>query len=144
MVRSRSSGVTPQHKRTSLCHRLSGQIQRRASDTSIPSNALAAELLAQIDQVADGAAFRDGWRGLIDFGEVWSESDADLAWPPGAGNVPVGEPLVYGCEVTPADSDTEHVRVRFLTLDSLRPVMVLGARFTLRDGATQRATGRIA
>jgi hypothetical protein len=105
---------------------------------------MTAEFLAQIDPIADGAAVRDGWRGLIDFGEVWSEADTDLAWPPERGNVPVGESLVYGCEVTPAESNNERVRVRFLTLDSLRPVMVLGARFTLRDGATPRATGRIA
>jgi hypothetical protein len=103
-----------------------------------------AELLAKIDPVADGVALGDGWRGLIDFGEVWSEGDTDLAWPPGAGNVPVGDPLVYGCEVTHAESDTTRVRVRFITLASLRPVMVLGARFTLRDGAIPLATGRIA
>ena len=103
---------------------------------------MTAELLAQIEPVGEAAAPRDGWRGLIDFGEIWSEADADLAWPPGSGNVPVGEPLVYGCEVTYAEAD-ERLRVRFMALDSLRPVMVLGARFTLRDGATARATGHI-
>ena len=101
------------------------------------------ELLARIEPVAEAVALRDGWRGLIDFGETWSEADAGLAWPPGSTNVPVGEPLVYGCEVTYAEASTERVRVRFIALDALRPVMVPGARFTLRDGATRRATGQI-
>jgi hypothetical protein len=104
---------------------------------------MTAELLAQIEPVGEADAPRDGWRGLIDFGEVWSEDDTDLTWPSGSENIPIGEPLAYGCEVTFAEPDTERVTVRFIALDSLRPVMVPGARFTLRDGATPRATGHI-
>ena len=66
---------------------------------------MTAELLAQIEPVAE-AVLLHGRRGLIDFGEVWSEADTDLAWPPGSGNVPVGGPLVYGSEVKNAEADT--------------------------------------
>jgi hypothetical protein len=104
---------------------------------------MTAELLARIEPVGEVATLRDGWRGVIDFGEIWSEADIDLAWPPGSGNVPVGEPLVHGCEVTQTDADSDRVTVRFIALDSLRPVMVPGARFTLRDGASPRAIGHI-
>ena len=104
---------------------------------------MGAELLAQIEPVGEAVVLRDGWRGLIDFGETWSEADAGLAWPEGSVNVPVGEPLVYGCEITYAEAGTERVRVRFIALDWLRPVMVPGARFTLRDGAAPRATGHV-
>ena len=105
---------------------------------------MTAEFHGHVESIAVAAVLHDGWRGLIDFGEVWSEADADLAWPPGSGNVPLGEPLVYGCEVTNVEPDAKRVRVRLIALDSLRPMMVPGARFTLRDGATPRATGRIA
>lgn len=99
-----------------------------------------AEVLARIDPTPEGQPLRDGWRGIIDFGEVWSEAESDL-WPPGSGAVPVGQPLVYGCEL--ADADADLVRVRFIALDSLRPVMQPGTRFTLRDGDTPRATGHL-
>jgi hypothetical protein len=45
----------------------------------------------------------------------WTDDDVDLAWPPGSGAVPTGEPLVYGRE----------------------------AIYTFCDGATPRATGRV-
>jgi hypothetical protein len=102
-----------------------------------------AELLAEIESFSDAPGLHDGWRGLIDFGERWTEDDADLAWPPGSATVPLGEPLVYGCEVTYPEPGSDSVRVRFNALDSLRPAVVAGARFTLRDGETARAHGRV-
>ena len=83
----------------------------------------------------------DGWRRIIDFGERWTEDDRDLAWPPGAGKVPIGESLVYGCEVSYPEPPSPRVRVRFISVDHLRPIMMPGAQFTLRDGASLAPQG---
>jgi hypothetical protein len=83
-----------------------------------------------------------GWRGIIDFGEVWSESDSSL-WP-GPGPLPVGKPLVYGCEVL-ALSSTEPTRARLTmwALDAPRDVMNPGATVILKQGTSLRATGKL-
>jgi hypothetical protein len=103
---------------------------------------VAAELTAAIETVPGAAPIADGWRGIIDFGEVWTEDDADLTYPPGS-DPPLGESLAYGCEITFSASDSEAVSIRLIALDFPRPVMAAGAQFTLRDGGTPRATGRL-
>jgi hypothetical protein len=87
---------------------------------------------------------RSGWRGLLDFGERWTEEDAQL-WPSGSGSVPVGEPLVYGCELRwLQNEDTERKAVLTLwSIDAPRSVMTNGATFRLLEGATLRATGEL-
>lgn len=50
------------------------------------------ELAAEIEVIPGAPEIRDGWRGLLDFGEKWTEEDADL-WTPELGELPVGEPL---------------------------------------------------
>jgi len=84
----------------------------------------------------------DGWRGLVDFGEVWSPSDAGL-WPHGS-DVPTGEALTYGCEVRFIGPRTEaRVVLRLWAIDAPRPVMQQGAEFILRDGLTPRGKGNL-
>lgn len=75
----------------------------------------------------------------MDFGEVWSEDDAGL-WPPER-EVPIGQPLTYGCEVGRLGADRAKITV--FALQKPREVMKEGASFTLRDGHVARATGRI-
>lgn len=98
------------------------------------------ELWADLDD--SERPLRVGWLGLIDFGEVWSASDAGL-WP-GPGEVPIGRPLTYGCEVI-SMSDGTPVRVSLTTLaiDAPREVMKPGATFTLNDGISPRVSGRL-
>lgn len=97
-------------------------------------------LPAEIDSVP-GKPIRDGWRGVVDFGEVWSDEDAEL-WPEQFGDeLPVGKPLLYGCEL--AIQTPGRVTLRFLALDARRPVMQPGRTFTLREGLTPRATGHL-
>lgn len=102
---------------------------------------MSVELLSEIQPVADAPVIRDGWRGLLDFGEVWTESDAVL-WP-SEEPLPLGKPLTYGCEVR-RDPASEHAaRIRLLVVTEPREVMKKGATFTLRDGHTARATGKL-
>lgn len=98
---------------------------------------------------ADGApALRDGWRGLIDLGERWSQDDA-LLWPSGSGDLPVGEPLVYGCELRyrSADPSSAHAQkeahLELWSLEVARRVMIQGAKIRLLDGNRLRATGEL-
>jgi hypothetical protein len=53
------------------------------------------ELMADIESEAGRPGLKSGWRGLLDFGEVWTESDADL-WPSVSGKVPLGDSLMWG------------------------------------------------
>lgn len=105
------------------------------------------ELLAELRPVEGGPDVRDGWRGIVDFGEVWTDADAGL-WPAGSGDVR-GEPLVYGCEVraldTEGDRDPRRYRAKVVlwSLDEPRDVMAVGAKLTLKDGTTPRATGYV-
>jgi hypothetical protein len=105
------------------------------------------ELLAQLEPVAGVPELRDGWRGIVDFGEVWTDADAAL-WPDGSGEIPRGEPLVYGCEVRLLATDGEgeplyRAKVVLWSLDERRNVMADGAKLALRDGKTVRATGHL-
>jgi hypothetical protein len=94
-----------------------------------------------------GLPLRDGWRGLVDFGEIWTNDDADL-WRREWGTLPVGEPLQYGCELRLASAASEDVDVGrgVLTLwsvDELRASMASGAELALSDGGSLRARGRV-
>jgi hypothetical protein len=100
------------------------------------------ELLAEIEHVPGAPVIPEGWRGLIDFGELWSRADEDL-WPPDSGPLPEGQPLTLGCEVMPCSSSDNGVRIRIFLLDARRKVMVRGAALTLRDGRTARANGKL-
>jgi hypothetical protein len=99
------------------------------------------ELLAQIHTARDAAEIPDGWRGLIDFGEVWTAADEAL-WPSGSGTLPGGQPLAYGCELR-RDARAREATVRFLFLDQPREVMKPGMSFTLREGLKTRASGML-
>jgi hypothetical protein len=101
------------------------------------------ELVAEIEPVTGAEEVRDGWRGLLDFGERWTEADRNLGWPAEAPEVPVGQPLTYGCEVSREEAVPGRVRIRLLMIDEPRPVMQPGLQFTLRDGGRARATGRL-
>lgn len=100
------------------------------------------ELLADIEAEPGRPDLKSGWRGLIDFGEVWRKSDADL-WPSVSwGKVPLGERLTYGCELRLASDDAPRRAKLFLwAIDSPREVMSPGAEFALLDGHTVRARG---
>jgi hypothetical protein len=100
-------------------------------------------------RAVDGAsALHEGWRGLVDFGEHWTDHDADL-WPTSSGAIPVGKPLVYGCELRLlASSSGERVAegegvLDLWSLDTLRHVMEPGACVRLLDGRSVRATGKL-
>lgn len=99
------------------------------------------ELLAAIRPVAGQPELPDGWRGLIDFGETWTQAEQAL-WPSSAGPVPVGKPLTYGC-VLHRPETKQQVRLTVFSLDEARAVMTRGAPLTLRDGHTARATGNL-
>jgi hypothetical protein len=97
---------------------------------------------------ADARRLRDGWRGLVDFGELWTGTEQEEFWQEKWGPIPVGEPLRYGCELRLADSgrvDEQVVRgeLRFLALSEPRESMAPGATLTLFDGGTPRARGRV-
>jgi len=81
---------------------------------------VAGELTAEIDPLPGASAIRDGWRGLIDFGELWSQDDAYLMVPPGA-VVPIGDPLMYGCEVARDPTNSRRIRIRLLRSTSRGP-----------------------
>ena len=119
-----------------------GISRRRQNHPRYGSSAVAVELVAEIQPTAGVSDTPDGWRGLIDFGEEWSEADAALASPPG-GEVPIGQPLIYGCEVTRDVDSPGRVRIRLFALEEPRVIMTPGAAFTLRDGRAARATGRL-
>jgi hypothetical protein len=102
---------------------------------------VAVELEADIHVVETGWDLPDAWRGLIDFGEMWSELDAGL-WRAEWGELPLGRPLAYGCEVRRA-GDGRGVVVRLIAVDERRDVMTPGAPFTLNEGGTVRASGRL-
>jgi hypothetical protein len=104
---------------------------------------MSVELLAEIEPVEDAAQLPDGWRGVLDFGELWTEADRRLGWPPDAPEVPVGQPLTYGCEVRLDAAEPTRVRIRLLVVDEVRKAMTPGAAFTLRDGGTARAVGHL-
>jgi hypothetical protein len=100
------------------------------------------ELLGEMDHVPGAPEVPNGWRGVIDFGETWTRADEGL-WPPHGRPFPDGEPLTYGCEVT-RDSDNEpRISIRIFFLDAPRKAMAPGAAFTLRDGRTERANGKL-
>jgi hypothetical protein len=91
-------------------------------------------------QRADGVLeLSDGWRGLVAFGEVWTAEDAAL-WPAGSGDIPVGEPLVYGCELRHRSAEGDAV-LSLWSLDATRPVMTKGTKVRLLDGSHLRAGG---
>jgi hypothetical protein len=97
---------------------------------------------------ADAAQLRDGWRGLVDFGELWAGTERDL-WQEEWGPISVGEPLRYGCELRLANDggvDEPKVRgqLRLWALTELRESMAPGALLTLFDGLAPRARGRVA
>lgn len=106
---------------------------------------MALQLRIDFRPVDGASALREGWRGLVDFGERWTKDDADL-WPRGSGAVPVGEPLVYGCELrqtVPARDELEEAVLNLWSLDKPRPVMRQGVSIRLLDGTNLRATGEL-
>jgi hypothetical protein len=101
------------------------------------------ELLAHIAPEPARPDLQSGWRGLIDFGEVGTESDADF-WSSVSGRIPLGDSLMYGCELRlPADDEPHRAKLFLWALDSPRMVMRAGAEFMLWDGRTLRARGRL-
>ena len=69
------------------------------------------ELVAAIEEVPGAPELRDGWRGLLDLGERWSLSDVDL-WDDEWGQLPTGQPLTYGCELSRQSPDSARVTLR--------------------------------
>ncbi len=105
---------------------------------------MAIEFHVELQPVAGQDAPADGWRGLADFGELWSADDTAF-WPAWRGELPLGEPLVYSVRIrNPVPSgDPPSALLLLPAVDERRRTMADGAQFTLRDGATVRATGRI-
>lgn len=103
---------------------------------------VAIELGAEIEAIPGAPEIRDGWRGLLDFGEKWAQDDADL-WSPEWGDLPLGKPLTYGCELSRAPGEDRRVTIRLLVVDYRREVMKEGATFVLRDGHNARASGKL-
>lgn len=100
------------------------------------------DLLVDIEPLAGETDLRDGWRGLLDLGEVWTAKDRDL-WPASSGALPEGRPLTYGCELRGTPTDRPRATLVLLFANERREVMKAGATFTLNDGATPRASGQI-
>ena len=98
-------------------------------------------LAAVIEAIPGRPEIRDGWRGLLDFGEKWSQEDADV-WPQ-CGELPLGKPLTYGCELNRDSPDSPRVALRLFAVQDRRKVMQPGATFVLRDGQTARASGTL-
>jgi hypothetical protein len=103
---------------------------------------VAIELAAEIYAVAGQAEIKDGWRGLLDFGEKWTEDDS-RPWQPEWGEVPLGHDLIYGCSVQRDPAAANSVVIQLWALDEPREVMRQEATFVLRDGPTARATGTL-
>jgi hypothetical protein len=80
----------------------------------------------------------DGWRGLLDFGEVWTKADAEC-YP--YGPVPEGRPLTYGCELT--WDAPGRATLTLLVVTEPRSVMAAGASFVLREGHTASGVGTL-
>jgi hypothetical protein len=96
---------------------------------------------AKIEVMPGATPIPDGWRGLLDFGEKWSEDDADPEapeWP-----IPIGEPLMYGCEVNRDPTDDRRVVISLLVMQNRPSAIKQGAAFVLRDGLTARASGTL-
>jgi hypothetical protein len=92
---------------------------------------------------------RSGWRGVVTFGERWTEEDAPL-WPRGAEQpISLDEELLYGCELrlltstTVAPGETADVEVVLFALDESRPTFRRGAAFELREGANPIGRGLV-
>jgi hypothetical protein len=104
---------------------------------------VALHLDVRVEQVEGATELLDGWRGLLDFGEHWTEADAAL-WP-GPGSVPLGKPLVYGCELQwrGTQGTTNEALLTLWSVDAPRSVMRTGAPFRLLDGSDLRATGEL-
>jgi hypothetical protein len=100
------------------------------------------EFRTEINPVPGADEVPHGWRGLVDFGETWTEADEHL-WPHESGPLPTGQSLTYGCEVTRTAKTAEQVNIRIWFLDQPRHAMTPGASFTLRDGHAERATGKL-
>jgi hypothetical protein len=99
------------------------------------------ELDVEIEQGMGGEPM--SWRRAIDFGEIWTESDAHL-WPSGSGDPPFGQPLTYGCHLVASSGEPPlRGRLTLWSIDEPRAVMHSGAEFTFRDGNTARARRRL-
>lgn len=101
------------------------------------------ELDADIETVPGAPVVADGWRGLVDFGEIWTTAEANL-WPAESGELPVGRPLTYGCEAYREQAaGSKRIRLVLFFLDEPRPVMTPGASIILRNGTHSRAIGHL-
>jgi hypothetical protein len=97
---------------------------------------------------SEAAHLCSGWRGLVDFGEEWTDSDGQL-WQQAWGPMPLGEPLRYGCElqlVEPVGGPVTGWRghLRLWALNERLTSMASGTTVTLFDGGAVRALGRLA
>jgi len=79
---------------------------------------------------------------LLDFGERWTDSDAEL-WRPEWGPLPIGSSLTYGCQLTWDTAGPPAATLSLLAVHKRAEVMKPGAGFTLRDGGTPRASGTL-
>ena len=66
-------------------------------------------------------------------------------WPAWRGDLPLGEPLVYSARlrIPASEGDPPTALLLLPSVNERRRAMADGERFTLRDGATVRATGHI-
>jgi translation elongation factor EF-Tu-like GTPase len=94
-------------------------------------------------------ALASGWRGVVSFGELWTERDARL-WPDVGEPLPVGEELVYGSELrldpgseilAPGDIGLAEITLPFH--DEPRPAIRPGASFELREGSRKVGAGKV-
>ena len=103
---------------------------------------MSVRVFAEVETVPGAPELPDGWRGLIDFGELWTEDDAHLR-PRVSGCTPVGKPLMYGCVLTHERAGEQRVKIEIWSLGEPRRIMAPGAQFTLRDGLQARAVGHV-
>lgn len=115
---------------------------------------MALKLACEIRPLPTAAGGREtpltsGWRGLVSFGEVWTERDAPL-WPDFGEPVPIGEEMVYGCELgleagaeMLAPGDAARAKLTFPFLDELRPAIHPGATFEVREGNRKVGAGTV-